>query len=129
MVQPNLTHAVDGLIQAALNRGGRDNVTVIAIEPEAVLEAEAVAARAKAAGDRRTDKNFVLHRRIAEGLMVGVDHRHLEAVEVLHLETVNRVGAGAADAHDFNRDRAIGEDFVAEREFVGIHGGILVQCA
>ena len=44
----NLTQAVDGLIQAALNHGGRDNVTVVAIEPEAVLEAEAVAARAKA---------------------------------------------------------------------------------
>lgn len=46
--QPSLTHSVDVLIQAALEGGGRDNVTVIGVEPEAVMEAESVAARARA---------------------------------------------------------------------------------
>jgi serine/threonine protein phosphatase PrpC len=43
----NLTQAVDGLIANALEKGGKDNVTAIVIEPEATLEAEAVAARAR----------------------------------------------------------------------------------
>jgi serine/threonine protein phosphatase PrpC len=46
--QSNLTTAVDQLVQAALDEGGRDNITVVVVEPEAVLEAEQVAARAKA---------------------------------------------------------------------------------
>lgn len=46
--QPNLTGAVDTLVQSALDEGGRDNITVVVVEPEAVLEAEQVAARAKA---------------------------------------------------------------------------------
>jgi serine/threonine protein phosphatase PrpC len=46
--QPSLTHGVDTLIQRALEGGGRDNVTVIGVEPEAVMEAESVAARARA---------------------------------------------------------------------------------
>jgi len=48
MLNPNINTAVDALIQNALDEGGRDNVTVIVVEPEAVLEAEQVAARAKA---------------------------------------------------------------------------------
>lgn len=46
--QSNLTGAVDQLVQSALDEGGRDNITVVLVEPEAVLEAEQVAARAKA---------------------------------------------------------------------------------
>lgn len=45
---PNLVQSVDALIQAALDGGGKDNITGILIEPEATLEAEAVAARARA---------------------------------------------------------------------------------
>ena len=40
--------AVDELIDAALTAGGRDNITAILIEPEAVLEADVVTARARA---------------------------------------------------------------------------------
>ncbi len=43
-----LATGVDQLIQAALDGGGRDNVTVVVLEPDAMLEAETVAARARA---------------------------------------------------------------------------------
>lgn len=46
--EDNIATAVDDLIDAALEGGGRDNITVIAIEPEEVAEAEEVAARASA---------------------------------------------------------------------------------
>lgn len=46
--QTNLTSSVDNLVQSALDEGGRDNITVVVVEPEAVLQAEQVAARAKA---------------------------------------------------------------------------------
>ncbi len=69
--QPNLTRAVDELIQAALDRGGRDNVTVIAIEPEAVLEAEAVAARAKAMENLFLFEDLPFHARLRVGRIVS----------------------------------------------------------
>jgi protein phosphatase len=71
MSQANLTQAVDGLIQAALNHGGRDNVTVIAIEPEAVLEAEAVAARAKAMESLFLFEDLPFHARLRVGRIVN----------------------------------------------------------
>lgn len=48
LAQSNLEGLVDQLIQEALDEGGKDNITVLVVEPEAVLEAEQVAARAKA---------------------------------------------------------------------------------
>ncbi len=45
---PNLVQSVDALVQAALDGGGRDNITCVMVEPEATLEAEAVGARARA---------------------------------------------------------------------------------
>ncbi len=68
---PNLTLAVDNLIQAALEGGGRDNVTVIAIEPEAVLEAEAVAARAKAMESLFLFEDLPFHARLRFGRIVN----------------------------------------------------------
>jgi serine/threonine protein phosphatase PrpC len=44
----NIVSAVDALIQQALEGGGKDNITCVLVEPEATLEAEAVAARARA---------------------------------------------------------------------------------
>jgi len=46
--EDNLAIAVDTLVDAALQGGGRDNISVIAIEPEEVAETEAVSARANA---------------------------------------------------------------------------------
>jgi serine/threonine protein phosphatase PrpC len=71
MTMSNLTQAVDGLIQAALTHGGRDNVTVIAIEPEAVLEAEAVAARAKAMESLFLFEDLPFHARLRVGRIVN----------------------------------------------------------
>jgi len=71
LMQVNLTSSVDGLIQEALNRGGRDNVTVIAIEPEAVLEAEAVAARAKAMESLFLFEELPFHARLRVGRIVS----------------------------------------------------------
>jgi len=71
MGQHNLTHAVDALIQDALDHGGRDNVTVIAIEPEAVLEAEAVAARARAMENLFLFEDLPFHARLRVGRIVS----------------------------------------------------------
>jgi serine/threonine protein phosphatase PrpC len=71
LLMPNLTGAVDGLIQQALNHGGRDNVTVIAIEPEAVLQAEAVAARAKAMESLFLFDELPFHARLRVGRIVN----------------------------------------------------------
>ncbi len=71
MVQPNLTHSVDALIQDALDNGGRDNVTVIAIEPEAILEAEAVAARARAMENLFLFEDLPFHARLRVGRIVS----------------------------------------------------------
>ncbi|MFT4622807.1 MAG: serine/threonine protein phosphatase PrpC [Myxococcota bacterium] len=71
MIQVNLTHAVDALIQAALDAGGKDNVTVIAIEPEAVLEAEAVAARARAMEKLFLFEELPFHARLRVGRIVS----------------------------------------------------------
>jgi len=66
-----LTQAVDTLVQAALDKGGRDNITVIAIEPEAVLEAEAVGARAKAMENLFLFEDLPFHARLRVGRIVS----------------------------------------------------------
>jgi PPM family protein phosphatase len=71
MADGNLTHAVDNLIQTALHNGGKDNVSVIAIEPEAVLEAEAVAARAKAMENLFLFEDLPFHARLRVGRIVN----------------------------------------------------------
>ena len=71
LLLPNLTGSVDTLIQEALNRGGRDNVTIIAIEPEAVLQAEAVAARAKAMESLFLFEELPFHARLRVGRIVN----------------------------------------------------------
>lgn len=47
ILDKTLPESVDLLIQRALDAGGKDNVTVILVEPEALLEPETVSARAK----------------------------------------------------------------------------------
>lgn len=68
---PSVAQAVDGLIEAALEAGGRDNVTVIAIEPEALLEAEAVAARARVMERLFLFEDLPFHARLRVGRIVS----------------------------------------------------------
>jgi len=69
--KPNIASGVDELIEAALRAGGKDNVTVIAIEPEAVLEAESVAARAKAMENLFLFEDLPFHARLRVGRIVS----------------------------------------------------------
>ena len=68
---PSVGAAVDGLVEAALAGGGRDNVTVIAIEPEAMLEAEAVAARARVMERLFLFEDLPFHARLRVGHIVA----------------------------------------------------------
>jgi serine/threonine protein phosphatase PrpC len=67
----NIAVSVDRLIDAALAAGGKDNVTVIAIAPEAVLEAESVAARAKAMENLFLFEDLPFHARLRVGRIVS----------------------------------------------------------
>ncbi len=67
----NIAVAVDDCIDAALRAGGKDNVTVIALEPEAVLEAESVAARAKAMENLFLFEDLPFHARLRVGRIVS----------------------------------------------------------
>ena len=71
MCQPNIAQSVDQMIEAALKAGGKDNVTVITVEPEAVLEAEAVAARAKAMENLFLFEDLPFHARLRVGRIVS----------------------------------------------------------
>ena len=78
-----------------------------------------IAAGAEAPGDRGADQHLFLHGRGGEGLAIGVDDGELEPVEILHLEAVDDIGAGAADAHHLDGDAAVGEAIVGEGQFAG----------
>lgn len=68
---PSIGNGVDALIQAALDGGGRDNVTVVLVEPEATLEAETVAARARAMENLFLFNDLPFHARLRVGRMVS----------------------------------------------------------
>ncbi len=68
---PNINASVDCLVDAALERGGRDNITVLIIEPEAILEAESVSARAKAMEDLFLFADLPFHARLRVGRIVN----------------------------------------------------------
>lgn len=68
---PNLTQSVDALIQHALEKGGKDNITAIVIEPEATLEAEAVGARARAMESLFLFDNLPFQARLRVGRIVS----------------------------------------------------------
>jgi hypothetical protein len=81
-----------------------------------------IAAGAEAARDAHADEDLVLHRRAREGLIVGVDHRHLQALEIFHLEPIHGIRARAADTDEFDRDVFVGQEAAFEGKFVEIHG-------
>ncbi len=67
----SVTDATDALIDASLEAGGKDNVTVIVVEPEAVLEAEAVSARAQAMERLFLFNDLPFHARLRVGRIVS----------------------------------------------------------
>jgi len=67
----SVTDATDALIDASLEAGGKDNVTVIVVEPEAVLEAEAVTARAAAMERLFLFSELPFHARLRVGRIVS----------------------------------------------------------
>ncbi|MFT6142689.1 MAG: serine/threonine protein phosphatase PrpC [Myxococcota bacterium] len=71
MEESGVSAAVDRLIQAALDGGGKDNVTVIAIEPEASLEPDAVVARASVMETLFLFADLPFHARLRVGRIVG----------------------------------------------------------
>jgi serine/threonine protein phosphatase PrpC len=71
LLGPDLVSAVDQLVISALEGGGKDNITAIAIQPEAVLEAEAVVARAKAMEGLFLFQDLPFHARLRVGQIVS----------------------------------------------------------
>lgn len=66
--------ATDALIEASLDAGGKDNVTVIVLEPEAVLEGEIVASRARAMEQLFLFSDLPFHARLRVGRIVNEEH-------------------------------------------------------
>ena len=80
-----------------------------------------IAAGAEPAGRAHPDQDLVLDGRTRKRLAVGVDDRELEALEALHLQAVDGVRAGPADAHQLDGDVAVAEDLGLQRKFVRVH--------
>lgn len=69
--QASVRSAVEGLVEAALEGGGRDNITAILIEPEATLAADAVTARAAAMEKLFLFSDLPFHARLRVGRIVS----------------------------------------------------------
>lgn len=69
--RPNVSSSADALIDAALERGGKDNVTTIVVEPDALMEARSVAARAKAMESLFLFEDLPFHARLRVGRIVN----------------------------------------------------------
>jgi CRP-like cAMP-binding protein len=70
-IKENLFDGIDALIEAALDQGGKDNITAILVEPEEVLKAEVVAARAKAMENLFLFQELPFHARLRVGRIVS----------------------------------------------------------
>ncbi|MBN2801236.1 MAG: Stp1/IreP family PP2C-type Ser/Thr phosphatase [Deltaproteobacteria bacterium] len=68
---PSVRGSVEQLVDAALAGGGRDNITVIMIEPEATLAADAVSARAAAMEKLFLFSELPFHARLRVGRIVS----------------------------------------------------------
>ncbi len=76
---PDVSEAVEALVDAALERGGKDNITCIVVAPEATLDSDAVAARA----------------RVLESLFLFADLPHQARIRVGRIVADRVVKAGA----------------------------------
>ena len=70
-IRDNLIDGVGALIDAALDQGGKDNITAILVEPEEVLKAEVVAARAKAMENLFLFEDLPFHARLRVGRIIS----------------------------------------------------------
>ncbi len=71
MLEDSINRCVDELIGAALEGGGKDNVTALVVAPEALLEAEAVAGRARAMETLFLFQDLPFHARLRVGRIVS----------------------------------------------------------
>jgi serine/threonine protein phosphatase PrpC len=78
---PDVHAAVEALVEAALARGGKDNITVIAIDPEATLDGDSVTGRAKVMESLFLFEDLPYQARIRVGRIVS--DRRVRAGEVL----------------------------------------------
>lgn len=67
----SVNDATDVLIEASLDAGGKDNITVIVVETESVLEGERVAARARAMEQLFLFSDLPFHARLRVGRIVS----------------------------------------------------------
>jgi len=67
----DLSASVDGLVQCALDAGGKDNITAIVVDPEDVLRPETVSARARAMEKLFLFGNLPFHARLRVGRIVS----------------------------------------------------------
>jgi serine/threonine protein phosphatase PrpC len=73
--------AVESLVDAALDAGGKDNITVIGIDPEATLEADAVVARTRVMDNLFLFQDLPPQARIRVGRILS--DRHVKPGEVV----------------------------------------------
>lgn len=71
MEHGSVNDSTDALIEASLDAGGKDNITVIVVETESVLESERVAARARAMEQLFLFSDLPFHARLRVGRIVS----------------------------------------------------------
>jgi serine/threonine protein phosphatase PrpC len=83
LARGSVTDATDALIEASLDAGGKDNVTVLVVEPEAVLGGELVSARARAMEQLFLFNDLPFHARLRVGRIVS-ERRIAAGSAVMH---------------------------------------------
>ena len=64
-----------------------------------------VAARAQTTSHRATELHFVRRHRTRQRLHIGIDRNHLGFLQAIEDDSIERIGTGAADAYNFDRNQ------------------------